>query len=551
MNTKILDIKNMSIKNNRECNIKKNKEYITLISNYRKKLSGVFTNFKSERNINYCIEVNIVAQPYCRYVINMQSEKKHLKIVDGRREKNNYTIDLIGNGKKIDCGIIFRDCGNHKIIVKKFTVYKVNSAIKGDTIINSAKHLTKQLINTSEDKTTVLLNLSKEYESLSKEMYGNINLSNIIGLYIGNNCIETYISYINNNLHKTPNSKFFVLSDLKEDIQKLINIYGDKIIYNTKNNVVNIIALLKCKYIYCSNNLLLNNLIKQFKSNKEYIILERDVLNSNSYNLHNSVIQSGYSLITASRNRTDELIESLTNWIKYKFNEFVIVDFSSNKKISEDPTIKLLMQKDNRIKVYRIENEKRWHHSKAWNLAIQLSQYSDIYKLDCESKINCDILNRYKLTDGIYYCGNWRICKIPNDYQSVGTLFIKRELLLKVNLYNENIIFYGWEDSDLYLRLNTLFIRKDVIPNDYIYIINDSDNKKKDSNSLSKLTSSQSIQFNKILSSTVYPQWNLKYKLSQYKLKDSTIALINSYYIDNSFISKTTYDNILRSTKRK
>ena len=49
--------------------------------------------------------------------------------------------------------------------------------------------------------------------------------------------IDNFINQINNLLHKNPEQKFFIATDMKSNYEKLINIYGnDKIKILERNN---------------------------------------------------------------------------------------------------------------------------------------------------------------------------------------------------------------------------------------------------------------------------------------------------------------------------
>jgi hypothetical protein len=64
-----------------------------------------------------------------------------------------------------------------------------------------------------------------------------------------------------------------------------------------------------------------------------------------------------------------------------------------------------------------------------------------------------DFFHKHALTPEVFYCGNWRRARVDNERHLTGVLYVQKRHLLGVNGYNERIVTYGYEDDDLFERL--------------------------------------------------------------------------------------------------
>jgi len=174
-------------------------------------------------------------------------------------------------------------------------------------------------------------------------------------------------------------------------------------------------------------------------------------------------IKDGISLFCACRNREENLQISLSSWLSFdEVNEIVIVDWSSD--ISPSIT-------DDRVSMIRAENEDGWCLSKAYNLAAGFTTRTNICKVDCDYILKNDFFNKYEPDQKSFYAGNHNICRDRNEKFLNGLVYLKRDIFFSVNGYNENIIKYGYDDTDLYKRLETNCIeRLDISPDDAEHI---------------------------------------------------------------------------------
>jgi len=145
------------------------------------------------------------------------------------------------------------------------------------------------------------------------------------------------------------------------------------------------------------------------------------------------------SAVVCCKNREKNLYIALESWLSFKeINEIIILDFGCDN-ILKSP------YSDDRIKIYRYESE-IWHLSRAYNIAIQLSRYETILKLDCDYYLYSNFFTSNTLNDNEFIVGS-------HGVSTKGLLWINRKDFFVVNGYNERIINWGGDDTDLYYRL--------------------------------------------------------------------------------------------------
>ncbi len=165
------------------------------------------------------------------------------------------------------------------------------------------------------------------------------------------------------------------------------------------------------------------------------------------------VLKAGVTIVTACMNRNENLKASILTWLQLPVNEIVVVDWSSS--IPVDQSIDFVQ--DSRLKICRIDNEKHWHLTRAFNVAIRLAAFDKVYKFDCDICVSSDFLDVNKLVEGRYLRGSWLAAKNAERLDQIyvnGSFAAFKHDLKSVGYYNELISTYGWDDSNLYSRLN-------------------------------------------------------------------------------------------------
>jgi hypothetical protein len=173
----------------------------------------------------------------------------------------------------------------------------------------------------------------------------------------------------------------------------------------------------------------------------------------NNPNSFRKEIIEGISLFTAVKNRTKFLEESLITWIAHNdIDEIIIVDWDS-----EESLLPIVNKYQNgKITLFVVRDQPRWILSFAFNLAASLTTRTRILKVDADIKLSKDFFTNHPLKPGNFYSGNWEMARNDNERHLHGTYFGWREDFFRVNGYNEFIKSYGWDDIDLYDRLESL-----------------------------------------------------------------------------------------------
>ena len=115
-------------------------------------------------------------------------------------------------------------------------------------------------------------------------------------------------------------------------------------------------------------------------------------------------------------------------------NEIVILDYGSSTPI-KDELIEFIKSKNydiKKIKFYRVNNVSRWNLTRAFNFAIKLCNYSNIYKLDCDDIVRKEVINLHSLdNNNNFYSdfGNMRV--IQMNCKSLVNYFLNILILLK------------------------------------------------------------------------------------------------------------------------
>ena len=179
-------------------------------------------------------------------------------------------------------------------------------------------------------------------------------------------------------------------------------------------------------------------------------------------------IKDGISIFTAIKNRKETFEETIKTWVNLdKVDEIIIVDWDSEESIA--PVIE--KYQNGKIFLATVKNQPRWILSFAYNLAASLTSRTRILKMDADVKLSTDFFQHHPLHPGIFYTGNWKIARNENERHLHGTCFIWREDFFAVNGYNEFIKSYGWDDIDLYDRLEGLPLKRLDLNLDDLYHI--------------------------------------------------------------------------------
>lgn len=371
--------------------------------------------------------------------------------------------------------------------------------------------------------------------------------------------IDNFINQINNILHKNPEQKFFIATDMKSNYEKLINIYGsDKIKILERNNfdrskeqlyyaVADIILLSKCKQFYGSTWSSFSELVTQFQEEK---IKKKNILSDKfkiqnlpkTLNYFNKEIKQGNSIVSVSMNRSTHILKVLPSWLKLKnCDEIIILDYGSKEILSD--ILKINNFTDKKIKVFRVNNVYDWHLSKAYNLAIKLVNYKNIYKLDSDDICHENMIVNHPLKDeNDYYHGKWQDARNNNELQIAGKMFFTYNMFIETNGYNENITTYGWDDCEFNLRLKSIACEKPIKIDDFTFIEHN-DNIRLNKNNF---TPEQYIHINRLLTEDNIIIWSKHFLHTNFVIDNEGIFNMNEcYHVVYDFLNKEKINKII------
>jgi hypothetical protein len=156
------------------------------------------------------------------------------------------------------------------------------------------------------------------------------------------------------------------------------------------------------------------------------------------------------SVVCGCMDRQEMLQQALPSWLALvEIGEIVIVDWSSREPIR--PMAAALG--DPRLKVLRVDGQRRWIASKSHNLGVRAASGDVLLRLDSDYVLQPSFFQKHELTERRFFCGNWRHARTDNERHLTGVLYVHRRHFLAVNGYNERIVTYGYEDDDLFERL--------------------------------------------------------------------------------------------------
>lgn len=176
------------------------------------------------------------------------------------------------------------------------------------------------------------------------------------------------------------------------------------------------------------------------------------------------------SVVMSVKNRFDMLTVSINSLLLQKnIQEVLIIDWDS-----DDINTNYLKSLDSRVRVLTYTNKPLFSLAESLNRGIEQAQYSHILKLDVDYIIN----PYYQLNqwldidwDSEFMTGHWKQKELDNNMGFVkylnGLVICKKDHLLRIGGYDELYKDYGWEDTDLYTRLESnLNLQRRYLPID-------------------------------------------------------------------------------------
>ena len=152
-------------------------------------------------------------------------------------------------------------------------------------------------------------------------------------------------------------------------------------------------------------------------------------------------------IATVCMNREENLIKSLPSWLESGAECIHILDW--NSKINLEELIKQKFEDINKIKFYKINNGDKWVLTHSFNFVLSSLKTDFIAKFDCDHICKLGIFNELNLEKGSFYRFNFK----DNKDGTNGAFISCREILERANFFDERIVTYGWDESDLFERV--------------------------------------------------------------------------------------------------
>jgi glycosyltransferase involved in cell wall biosynthesis len=267
---------------------------------------------------------------------------------------------------------------------------------------------------------------------------------------------DSFKKIIDKEISNDPDVKFYLSTDCEKTHEEIKNQYEDRIIYQNKaffksederaekplqkEALIDLICLSKTKKIIGSHW----SSFSDFASSINNIELETAM---HSYD-------KNVSIIVASKNRTNSLKVCLNSWLRFnEIAEIIIVDWSSDDRID------YLQELDPRIKVINVEGKDEFDLAAAYNLASKYVTKDFLLKMDADYVLSpySSIFSNYKIRPGEFLTGDYHDVDKDNNCGFLsylnGMLLVRVEDFRSVDGYFEELVGYGYDDCDLYSRL--------------------------------------------------------------------------------------------------
>lgn len=180
---------------------------------------------------------------------------------------------------------------------------------------------------------------------------------------------------------------------------------------------------------------------------------------------------SGVSIISVCMNRNVNLERVFPSWLSSGAREIVIVDWNSKPPIRD--MIRKLEREHSRssahspiVKIITITNVDTWVLTKSFNAAARVASSQWLLKLDADIKLDTDCIKEFESCEvhKMFYAGDWKCADDENGQKLNGVMYVARDDFLNVGGYNEYIETYGYDDCDLYGRLEKAGLSRMLIP---------------------------------------------------------------------------------------
>jgi hypothetical protein len=150
----------------------------------------------------------------------------------------------------------------------------------------------------------------------------------------------------------------------------------------------------------------------------------------------------------------ETLLKNIEDNISYGKLEFILLDYNSSDGLEEWVKSKLAKYIDNGIlKYHRTSEPKSFHRSHSRNVAMKLGSGDIVCNLDADNFLGNDFAHfinyHFSFNNNIFLCSG-------NSDGSYGKVCLKKDDFISIRGYDEKMSGWGYEDDDLYDRIEDL-----------------------------------------------------------------------------------------------
>ena len=184
-------------------------------------------------------------------------------------------------------------------------------------------------------------------------------------------------------------------------------------------------------------------------------------------NLIGEPIRQGISMYVHLMNRNENVEQNLPNWLTQGMDELILLDWSSKVPVSDIPGV----FDDPRVRVVRVEGQEKFIRTLAQNLATQMCRFNKVLKCDSDVLFEGDFFDNHPLQRGEFWVGDWHQGRDFNERHLHGETYYHLDDFFTVNGYDERILAYGHDDTNLKDRMVIAGLIKKVFNYNFLHHI--------------------------------------------------------------------------------
>eukprot|EP00243_Klebsormidium_subtile_P001305 TRINITY_DN12265_c0_g1_i1.p1 TRINITY_DN12265_c0_g1~~TRINITY_DN12265_c0_g1_i1.p1 ORF type:complete len:1104 (+),score=109.56 TRINITY_DN12265_c0_g1_i1:93-3404(+) len=384
---------------------------------------------------------------------------------------------------------------------------------------------------------------------------------------------STFILECKRILAQSPDLKVFVAADMEETADEFVRELGPAVFYIHKPGCTSGVRSKQCVQFALADILMLSNsrflLGSYWSSFTEVASYARQLAvhyagidffgpyaNAPLTCSHEDWIHPdafhGVTIFNAVRSRNEMLARNLPSWLNVTgVDEILILDWDSSPPVEE--ITKPL--NSNKIKVVRVTNTSTtFWLTVAYNLAAIHARGELIMKVDSDLELPTDLITRHAyLPAGRFYAGNWRTAPTEEESHLNGFIFVHRADFHRVNGYDERIFHYGYDDEDLYARLEAAGVARIDANLTGVKHVPHGDNSRRTNSGLSMDPHASTLLNNLLLEQV--PRWSIdnsrtRLACNQTSFWSCDCALVKAPTVLQDLVSAETIKHVTRTVKQ-